>query len=189
MSFEPGQSTKGVRRGRFSRSGSTPGAATAFIALGRSARAFLRGLRLTDDRSEQFGQPSAGGTIATGELGHFSKAQLGVRKGQAALGFVGRRHEMVKLRFMPDLHSAAREQLELTVERTQSDAQLRQDRRSGARSARKVANQTVKPSRPLKRDVHRRTAPRIRVAGHDEAIPRYPRWNASRRPPALLLGP
>jgi hypothetical protein len=92
-----------------------------------ASSAFYGGFGGSGDAGKELGESSAGGGVAAGQLGHLGEAELGIREGETALGFVGRRQEMIELGLVLDPDPTSLEELQLAVERPQADPQVSQD--------------------------------------------------------------
>lgn len=143
--------------------------AVSLLLARRSTRSRFGRRRLTNHRRQQLSQPAACRAFANSQLRHLRKAQLRVRKRQASQRLPRRRHQVIELVPVPDLHSTPLQQLELPIKCPQANPQFREDHRSRSRRARQESNQTMQPSRSLKRDVNRRSASRCPWTGHVRA--------------------
>ena len=96
----------------------------------------LRGRRLIDHGCEHVREPLAGITRAGRRFRHLREAELRIGKRQPSLSLFGRGQKRVLLDPVPDLHAASLQQLELPVERPQTDSQVGQDRVASAQDSR-----------------------------------------------------
>jgi hypothetical protein len=133
-------------------------------------RSGLRCLGLVHDRGEQISETAPGSAVAGRQLGHFGEAQLRVGERQASQGLGGRRQQMIELVLVADFDAALLEQLELAVESTQADAELRKDHGSRPGRARKESNQAMQTSSSLQGDVNGWSASGVRLASHTQSL-------------------